>query len=164
MVNKNNLINGNTVLAPDYTETEKDYKKQRKIKTNKPKQIKRKQINKGKVILNILVTFIIGTIIICRYSSIYNMQRNLASLKTETTSLKKENENLKVELIKYCNLQHIEDKAIKELNMVKPDKFSSVYVDLKTDNFKKENKTNGKSDSNNISKIYKLIKNIFAEV
>lgn len=164
MVNKNNLINGNTVLAPDYTEVESEYKKQKKVKKNSSKQKKQPPLNKGKIIINILITFIIGTIVICRYSSIYNMQRSLAALKAETVSINKDNENLKVELIKYSNLQYIEDKAVKELKMVNPDKVSIVHIDLKKDNFKKTVEPNDKKESKNVSKFIKFLKNIFAEV
>ena len=133
VVNENSVIRGNTVLKPEYNpykndQAEQEEKRKRKIKHNKQKN--RRMKNKVKVMRNIALTFIIGLTLVCRYCIIYDMQRELNSIKTNINVINRDNENLKVELVKYSNLQFIEETATNKLQMVKPDKGLAVYTNL----------------------------------
>ncbi|WP_245331434.1 cell division protein FtsL [Clostridium algifaecis] len=135
-MNEDKIVNGNNAIQPEYTEEKRIVKRKR---TNK-----NKVRNKLRVIRNIGIIFIIGIILISRYSAIYNMQMELNSTQNRIENLNTENGNLMVELVKYNNLQYIEDNAINKLHMIQPSKASVVYVDLNKSIVKQET-----SDKNN---------------
>lgn len=126
-MNKDSMVNGNTVLQPEY----KPYKEteEKKLKTNAPnKALKVKK--KLKVIRNICVVFVVGVILVYRYCAIYNAQTELNSIENNISKINKQNENLTVELVKYNNLEYIEDSAVNKLQMKIPDKGNAVYTNL----------------------------------
>lgn len=138
--NKKNSINGNNALAPDYTpsrhEDTQRYKELHKSKNEYNKKRKRKQIlYKTKVLRNILITFIIGITLVYRYSALYNMEKNISEVKHEINKINAENENIRIKLLKYTNIQSIERKAKYELEMIYPSKVNTIYIDLKKNNF-----------------------------
>jgi cell division protein FtsL len=133
VVNENSVIRGNTVLKPEYNpydneQEEKSKERRKKIKQNK--QISKRAQNKVKVMRNIALTFVVGLTLVARYCIIYNMQMELNSVKSDINAVNRDNENLKVELVKYNNLQFIEDAATNKLHMIVPDKSSAVYANL----------------------------------
>lgn len=154
---KENYINGSTVLAPQFEPSEEKkqnnkFKKQTEIK-KRNKRVK----NKLKIIRNISLTFLIGVILIGRYSKIYNLQKQLNTMNYDMNVLNKDNENLKVELVKFSNIQYIEEVATKKLQMIKPTKESIIYCDMKKEIFKYENniKTENKSKENTFKNFFK---------
>nr|WP_243429051.1 cell division protein FtsL [Clostridium pascui] len=68
------------------------------------------------------------------------MQRELNAIGLEINTINKENENLRVELVKFNNLQYIEDVATKKLNMVSPTKSNIMYCNLKNEMVKASQK------------------------
>jgi len=133
VVNENSVIRGNTVLKPGYNpyednQFEREEERKRKLKQNK--QRNRRVNRKVKVLRNIVVTFIVGLTLVGRYCIIYDMQREFNSVESSINVINKENENLKVDLVKYNNLQLIEETATNKLKMVKPDKSGAVYTNL----------------------------------
>ncbi|WP_125152212.1 septum formation initiator family protein [Clostridium rectalis] len=146
-------IRGNTALAP---QVEPEIKKEKsKKKQNRSKILKKKNKSiqkKAKTIKSISIAFIIGVALLSRYSYIYNMQQNLNNINKGITKLNKNNENLKVELVKYNNIQYIEDIATKKLKMTKPSKNSIVYCDLNKEVFKNQQKSDVKKTEENIFK------------
>jgi cell division protein FtsL len=127
VLNEKYVINGNTVLAPNYMPyRESEQKGQvRKNRSNK------KNINKKIIVMrNIMIAFIVGITLVGRYCIIYNLQSELNTTKQNISALSKENENLKVELVKYNNIQYIEDVAVKKLGMVTPDRNDAIYADV----------------------------------
>ena len=125
-------INGNTVLAPEpeISQNERHEKKHSKKGLTKSKKISR---GKLKILRNIVVSFTIGVTLIGRYSMIYGMQRELNAMGSQINTINKENENLRVELVKFNNLKYIEDVATKKLNMVNPTKSNIMYCNLKNE-------------------------------
>jgi cell division protein FtsL len=127
VLNEKYVINGNTVLAPNYMpyrESEQNGQV-RKNKSNK------KNINKKIIVMrNIMIAFIVGITLVGRYCIIYNLQSELNTTKQNISALNKENENLKVELVKYNNIQYIEDVAVNKLGMVTPDRNDAIYADV----------------------------------
>ncbi|AZV55994.1 hypothetical protein DMR38_04915 [Clostridium sp. AWRP] len=127
LMNKDSMVNGNTVLQPEY----KPYKEteEKKIKTKAPNRALKVK-KKLRVIRNICVIFIVGVILVYRYCAIYNSQTELNSIENDISEINKQNENLRVELVKYNNLGYIEDNAINKLQMKVPDKGNAVYINL----------------------------------
>lgn len=134
VVNDNRAINGNTVLAPTPEKKEQGDKKQqlkKNLNEEKRKSIKRKL----SILRNIALLFMIGILLLGRYSAIYGMQRNLADINNQINDMNVDNDNLKVELVKFDNIDYIKDIADKKLHMVEPTKDSVIYSDLSKDNF-----------------------------
>lgn len=127
MLNEKIMINGNTVLAPNHVPYRESEQK-RQVRKNKSSK---KNINKKIVIMrNIMIAFIVGITLIGRYCIIYNLQSELNTTRQNIVALNKENENLKVELVKYNNIQYIEDVAVNKLGMVTPDRNDAIYADI----------------------------------
>ncbi|WP_446899314.1 hypothetical protein ACSVC9_05360 [Clostridium sp. LBM24168] len=126
LMNENKMINGNNAINPEY-ESHESVVQRKKTKT---KNKKRSTSNKLKVMRNIAIIFAVGIVLIARYSIIYNMQKELSFAQSRVNELNRENENLKVDLVKYNNLQYIEDNAVKKLHMGEPEKSIAVYADL----------------------------------
>lgn len=162
LIDRNEFVHGNTVLVPqretsksnEYEELLKAKKRNLRLKTEK--RIK----SRLKVIRNIALIFVIGIIMVGRYCIIYNMQTNLNSIKSEIADKNRQNENLKVELVKYSNLQYIEDKAVNSIHMIQPEKNSIIYMDLSTNNFNETDKKDG-NDGKQKTIINEIINSIF---
>lgn len=121
------MIDGNTALAPNYVPY-RESERERQVKRNKAKN---KNFNKKVVVMrNIMIAFIVGITLVGRYCIIYNLQSELNTTKQNIVALNKENENLKVELVKYNNIQYIEEAAINKLGMVTPDRNDAIYADI----------------------------------
>ncbi len=160
MVNEGNAIRGNTVLKPEYLPSiEQENEKKRLKERAKNKRLKQKRVkNKFKIIRNIVFSFIIGVTLVGRYCIIYNMQKELNSIKFNTNEMNNENENLKVELVKYNNIQYIEEFAVNKLHMFSPDKGSAIYTDLNKENIKSIDKKNEKQAPKKIwEKLTKIL-------
>lgn len=159
VVNEESFINGSTALKPEYMPTETPVEREKKKKKrghNKNKKLRLK--NKLKIMRNIAITFIVGLTLVARYSMIYDMQRELNSIKVNINETNKENENLKVELVKYNNLKYIEDNATNKLHMIQPDKGTVIYTDLDKKVVKKTEKKNDNEIQQNIwNKLKKVL-------
>lgn len=160
MDNKNNYINGNTVLVPEHNPEKKEkYEKLKKAKQERQQYLRQKRLqSKKKAMVVIALTFAMGVLLIARYSAMYNMQKNLTKIKTDISSLKVENESLKVSLLKADNLETIEDIAKNKLHMRSPEKNQVIYTDLTQDNFQDTQK---KAEDNKQRSIVQRIKSMF---
>lgn len=160
MVNEDNSILGNTVLQPEYVPyEEKDWENEELKRRAKSKKLKQKRLKgKIKIIRNIALTFIVGVILVGRYCIIYNIQQQLNSVSNNINELSKNNENLKVDLVKYNNIQYIEDSATNKLHMVPPDKGAAVHKDLDKEVIKTGDKKSEKQMPENLwDKITKVL-------
>lgn len=159
-MNKNNLVNGNTVLAPQYQpDWDDEYKKLKEAKTRNLLNKRDKNIRKkASVLLNIACLFIFGILLVWRYSMIYGMQQNLNKTKNNVIEVSRDNESLKVELVKFSSMAYIEDYAVNKLKMVKPEKGTAVNIDLNKQNFTYNVKDNEKGAKKNLwTKIFNII-------
>ncbi|MDP4177031.1 MAG: hypothetical protein Q8900_01660 [Bacillota bacterium] len=152
VMNKENLIVGNTVLSPQHETFEKEYEKLTKYKKeinaiNKQKRIQ----NKIKTMIFIAILFAVGFSVIYRYSVLYSMEKNMYSLDSKIENVKTDNENLKIKLLKNSNLKKLDDAATK-LNMFYPTKSSVIYCDLAKDNFSKAKENKNKNIQENLFK------------
>ena len=134
MMNKENYVNGNTVLAPIYEPVDAS----KKQKLNKIKKIKNKKTNiKVKFLSYMALAFIAGLILVFRYASMYSVEKNLSNIKNETIILNQENDDMKVQLVKVSNLDNVQNIATNKLHMVKVNQNQVIYADLTKENFTK---------------------------
>lgn len=140
-------VRGNTVLKPERVQIEKEnndkYEKLEKQKNQlKLKKEKEAKVHKAKIISLIFISFLIGFTVLYRYSLIYSIQKDYVEARQSVGTLAKENENLKINLVKLEDDKTIRDK-ISSLKMAVASKNVCASVDLNKDvfNAKKENKT-----------------------
>jgi len=163
MMNRQNVINGNTVMVPDYKpfqpEKNQEFEKLKKAKLENNRKNKQKRVNnKAKTIGSILLTFVIGIAIIYRYSTIYNMQKELNTLKSDKVKLERQYDNLNVELLKVSNIENVKKIAEEKLHMVSANKNQVIYSDLTKDNFTKlSNKNNSETQASLMQRIKNML-------
>lgn len=148
IVTNSNIINEN--ILPQYEPKKKD-KRYEEIKNARKKQLQEKRNKRAKaklkVLRNIFLAFIIGLLVIGRYSKIYKLENDLTQIKQEIYNTECDNENLKIELMSIKNnVKDIEEEAEKNFDMVQPNKVNVLYVDLEKDNFEALNKANSKGE------------------
>ncbi|MGL4730982.1 MAG: septum formation initiator family protein [Clostridium sp.] len=126
-------------------------------KTEKQKSLNKKKVDKQKIlkqrlkfIRNVACSFAVGVFILSRYSAIYNSQMEINKLKDDIYKVKAENESMKVQLIKFNNLSYIENIAINELGMKKPEASKALYMNLTTN----DNNATSNDGSNASSKSF----------
>lgn len=163
MDNKN-LVNGSMALAPKVKpyEPNKNDELEKLRKANREKQKRLAQARakaKTQVMVMIVLILVVGTTMIGRYSAVYNLQKNLTKVKSDIHNLSKENENLKVELIKASNMQVVENTAKTKLNMVTPDKSKVLYSTAITKDYFAENTKDNNSNTkeNLVAKIKNML-------
>lgn len=161
-MNKENLIQGNTVLSPRTQPSEPSRKNEQKEAIKRKNAIVKQKIDKrrhskAKILLHIIVSFGIGMTLVYRYTALYNMQRELSKVENNIKAVNSENENLRIELIKFNNLNYLEENSLKKLNMTYPSKNSIAYCDLTKDNF---SRGTVKNDNSIPKKVLNKVKSI----
>ena len=63
----------------------------------------------------------------------------LSKVNSEISNIQKENDDLKLKMVKFSNMQYIEETATSKLHMVRADKNSVIYANL-TNNYFKDSK------------------------
>jgi len=137
MANKNNryATSGNNALKVQKVE-KKQVKKVKKVKQNR--NIKAKL----KFIKLVAILFFASIFTLSRFALIMKMNANVRELKKQVSTVKKENENLIVDLAKINNIKNIETMAVTKYNMVNPKTEEVNFVDVKQMAFtEKNNKT-----------------------
>lgn len=157
-----NYIYGSSALAPKekpyYPTRDDEYEKRKREEEEKRRALIRERADKkAKVIKSVLLAFIVGVILICRYSAVYKLQRQLLDVKTEMHNLTMENENLKVELLKAGNMEQVEEIAKTKLHMITPDKNNIMYVQGTKDYFAKATEEDNSTKEDLIAKIKNLL-------
>lgn len=114
-------------LVPDY------YEEQREAPRSKPAQPKRPVSNNRTIpkktflaltmpnIIKMLAVFIMGVALVAQYAYINSLGYTLNRSQEDLTAILTENERLKQEYAALGNLQVIEDYAVNNLGMVKPE-------------------------------------------
>jgi len=162
MMSKDNVIRGNTVLAPQYEPANPERKQQEDLKKaralSKAKREKRVK-SKMKVMINIGVAFIIGLVLIYRYVVMYNIRQDLSNIKSQVAAVNKENDNLKVILVSASSINEVEKTATEKLQMVRADRNQVVYADLTKENFKSTSNKN--NEDTKVGFFQKIINKLF---
>lgn len=139
-INRQNYINGNTVMVPEYNPIKKEnsekYKKLDKSKKEAQLKLQRQRTKeKLSVIKMISFLFICGMVMISTCAYVYKMEARLSGYKTEIANLKAENDSLKFTLSKSRNMNVVQDAAINKLQMQMPNAMDALKVDLSKNNF-----------------------------
>lgn len=131
------LIKGNNALNPQRTEEEIIIKKPIKEEKDNKEELLRRKLEKelkvkerATVLLTILFTFIMGFSVVFGYSRVYQLQQGYNKNYSKLLEMKKSNENLRIQLVKFNDEQLVRDKAVNTLNMIKPNEKSYVKVDF----------------------------------
>ena len=82
------------------------------------------------------------------------MERQATSERAIEVKIQNENENMRIQLLKYNDISKIEEYAITKLHMIQPDKGAAIYMDISKNNFLPSTKNVVKPKGNTIiSKI-----------
>lgn len=164
VTNKNNPTSGNNALAPEYLpSTGADKKRYEDLERSKKDHIKilkeKRTKNKAKVLRNIAVGFIVAITLVYRYCYIYNIEQDITVAKNNISKVKAENENLRIGLLKYNNIETIEKISGEKLNMIPKSRTNVLYTDLEKNNFEDTVKTNTEKKGKSI--IERIKNNLF---
>lgn len=110
-------------------------KREREIRKSKEKNQKKKS-----AISYILILFALGILLTSRYAIIFNIQKDLSSVKNQIQQIGAENEALKIDILRVSSYESVKNTAEKQLNMKEPDNSKAMMVDLSKNNFKEANK------------------------
>lgn len=137
-------------LQPEYIPQKR--KKAKQIKTNEKqieqKQNKKEKISKSKTIITIAIAFGALLVISYRNSQITEQFTEVKNLKSELSTIEKENEQLKVNIESNINLSKIEKEAEEQLGMKKIDNDQKVYVSLPKKDYVEPATENVKTEDN----------------
>jgi cell division protein FtsL len=164
LVRKSNYeyINGSTVFAPERMAPsplkKEEYEKLRRAKIERTNRLReQKNAKKRKVMTSIITVFIVGLGLIWGEAQVYATQQQLTKLKRQIVDMNRQNDDLKVQLLKVSSLEHVKQSAEDKLQMINPDKKYVIYMDLNKDNFNKEPKDDRESKS---KELFMRIKNL----
>lgn len=108
-------------------------------------------------ILSILFVFILGSVVIYRYSTIYNLENNYDTVSQQVDNLNKEKQSLNLALIQYNKIENIQNNAAK-LNMVAEDKSTAVASNYDRNTIKEvKNSNNTKTSKSILANIINFI-------
>ena len=126
-------------LQPEYEPIQKKYPKKSTARKMNPKKSKKvaKQTKKEhtKMIMYLFAAFAILFAISYRNSIIDENFKQTQELKTELSTIQKENEQLEVSIESSLNLKNIEEVAKNELGMEKLDSSKTRYISLPREDY-----------------------------
>lgn len=153
---KEKLYNENYAKSTMPLKTNKTYKE---FKEFKNENLKNQRIESRKMKLSalksIIAVFVIGMVIMVRYSVIYANQKHIRNMKQEISTIKHRNDDLRVSLMQYHDIKKVDSLGRNKFKMVEPSITDTYYYDLSKDNFNGE-----KEENKGINEILKKIKNI----
>ncbi len=127
--------NGNLAYDWEYEDNsariEEEVKKQ---KAETRKKAKVESVKKHKVLAGCaIVLALCAGLMISRNVAVYESRKNVEDLQKELNSLKEYSSQKAFEIDQNLDLESIEQAARENLNMVKPEKYQTVYVNIKQD-------------------------------
>ena len=135
----------------------KIYKELSNFKKENHKNINDKKKNKKITMMkSVIAIFLVGMVIMARYSMIYANQKSISNIKTQISKTKYKNDDLRIYLMKFKDIKNVDDVARNKFKMVEPSVNNTYYYDLGKDNFEDNKKVN-KSVSNLIEKIKNIL-------
>lgn len=153
VVDKKNIINGNTALEPAQKplrkkEKSEKYKKLKESKKEAQIRLREKQNReKIKILRHIACFFVAGMVIVGRYTIIYSNQKQIMDIKQDINTFKKNSDNLRIQLVKYNNINYIDKMAKENLNMVEANRADAEYCNLSENYFKMSEEIPTKEES-----------------
>jgi cell division protein FtsL len=137
---KMRYIKGSTALAPEKQQSgpvrKEDYEVLKKSKIERENRLKhKKNLNKRKVIKAISFVFAAGIALMFNEGRLYEKQQKVSQINREITDISKQNEDIRIQLVKLNSLSSIKNTADNTLNMVMPKREEVIYVDFSRSNF-----------------------------
>lgn len=146
------VVNGMPLKKEDKTYKEfKEFKKE----SNKSQKEKNKN-KKYSMMKTVAALFLIGMVLVVRYSIIYANQKQISNIKSEINRVQYKNDDLKVYLLKFNDIKTVDETARNKNKMVEPGINNTYYYNLSKDNFKNDKEKNN-GGSNIIEKIKKYL-------
>jgi cell division protein FtsL len=148
-------INGSTVYAPERLREsplkKEKYEKLRKTKIERINRVKKKKnAQKRRVMVSIITVFGVGLSLIWGEAQVYGNQMELTKIKKEIVDVNRQNDDLKIQLLKVSSLENIKQNAENKLHMIIPDRKNVIYADLSKDNFNEETKDGSESKTKDL--------------
>lgn len=134
----------------DYEEQERKDGKETRVK---PKTTVKKKL---KLVFSVVMLLLFGMLIVARYAMIMDLNGQSISLKNKISENQKINEELKLQLMGYCDIKKIEEYASSEIKMVRPESNNIVYINIPNTNKNDEKKEQDKS-TQKVSLIDRII-------
>lgn len=97
---------------------------------SKKKLAARRRRNSLRMIASVMVLLSLAFLMLFRYSAIVERTQEVARLQQEYDNLSSANKRLQVSIDSALNLTNIEETAVNELGMCKPEKYQLVYLDI----------------------------------
>lgn len=108
-------------------------------------------------ILSIAFIFIMGSVVIYRYSDIYTLENQYDAVSQNVDNLNKEKQSLNLSLIQYNKIENIQNNASK-LNMVAEDKSGAVVSNYNRNTIKEvKSSDNSKASKSILANIINYI-------
>lgn len=103
---------------------------------NTPKvRPKEKGINKIRTLSGVLLCFGIAFFVILRYAAIAEESSQIEAYRKQLSQLKRNNEQMQVELERTVNLERVEEIATNRLGMRRPEKYQTVYITIEKNDY-----------------------------
>lgn len=127
--------NGNLAYDLEFEDySERVEKKVREHKQNTKNKAKAESIQRHKTIAVCALIFAVcAGFMISRNVTAYESKTQVTKLQKELNSLKEYSSQKAFELDKSIDLESVEEVAKNKLNMVRPEKYQTVYVNIKQD-------------------------------
>ncbi len=156
IVKEFDYVKGNTVVKPNRrsTESDKKYKELERSKRNKKKrEYAKKKQNRIACLQIAALIFTVGLIVISRDTKVYNMQKELASINKQISTVTDENEALRIQLLKIGSLDNIKTNAESKLGMSIATKDNTMQIEVPSNYFEEENDNADDEKETVLSKI-----------
>lgn len=139
--------------------------KRRKENVKSTKATKKQNVTEKKknvkTIVHIAVGFVVLLTISYQYSLVNRRFNEKENLKKELADIKKQNEQLEVNIEQGMNINLIEQEAKEKLGMKKLDNNQKVYVSLDKEDYTESSVKNEDNNGNSESWWSKLLKDLF---
>lgn len=154
---------GNTAYRLEEYDYQPYERKNRSEEVKKPKvQEKPKKQNKLKTMLGVMLGFAVAFVMLLRYVAITEASSNVERLKKDYANLQAANQHMQVDIDRSVDLKKVEEIAINKLGMRRPEKYQTVYVNLKQPDYSEV--VDGQKDSTKTQGTFALIMNSITNV
>ncbi|KYH35650.1 cell division protein FtsL [Clostridium tepidiprofundi DSM 19306] len=153
-------VNGNTALQVEreYTRKKENEKRLNRDELNRKNELREEQNRKRLIVLkSIMCVFIVGMIVVSRYSIIYGNEKKIRDIKKQIVELRSENDKMKIEILKFQDINKIDEIARKKLHMVEPSRVNVVYCNFDKEYFKSPDLTKVSKSKSLLSKLKEIL-------
>lgn len=154
-MNNRSVVTGNLAYKLDYEEQ----KIKKPLRTTKTQQVKKQAAKKVNLAVLLFYMVIIGAMAFCligREVKLYAKSSELSAMESELTNLQAKSKQIMMEAEAVLDFNAIEQTAMEEYNMKRPETHQVVYVDMQKDDYIEGGKNN---EETGVQKVLGIIKN-----